>query len=147
MVVIRLARSGAKKSPFYHVVVTDKRNARDGRLIERVGYFDPMARGRATLLELNQERIDHWVKQGAIPSDRVSKLIKQFAKTDKTQPVTRPSANEVRNLQREESQKAAAKKLAAEKKAAEEAAKAEAEEAKKAEANAEEAKPEAEKSE
>jgi small subunit ribosomal protein S16 len=80
MVVIRLARGGAKKSPFYHVVVADKRRSRDGRYIEQVGYFNPVARGQATRLEMKKDRIDHWIGQGAQPSERVSALIKQFDK-------------------------------------------------------------------
>lgn len=79
MVVIRLARGGSKKNPFYHVVVTDRRNARDGRFIERVGYFDPMARGKATRLTLEKDRIQHWVSQGALPSQRVQTLLKEVA--------------------------------------------------------------------
>lgn len=78
MVVIRLARSGAKKRPFYHVVVTDKRNRRDGRFIERLGYFNPVARGQEVPLLLVRERVAHWVSQGAQPSDRVNSLIKQW---------------------------------------------------------------------
>ena len=77
MVVIRLARTGAKKSPFYHLVVTDKRNARDGRFIERVGYFNPVARGQAVRLQLEKDRIDHWMGLGAQPSERVQSLIKE----------------------------------------------------------------------
>lgn len=80
MVVIRLARGGAKKNPFYHVVATDKRNSRDGKYLERLGYFNPVARSQATRIELNQERIDHWVSKGAQISDRVQRLIKDFAK-------------------------------------------------------------------
>jgi small subunit ribosomal protein S16 len=76
MVVIRLARGGAKKSPFYHIVVTNKTNARDGRFIERVGYFNPNARGKAVRLELKSERIEHWIKQGAQLSERVSYIVK-----------------------------------------------------------------------
>ncbi len=77
MVTIRLARGGAKKRPFYHVVVTDSRSSRDGRYIERVGFFNPVARGQEERLRLNQERIDHWIGQGAQTSDRVAKLIKE----------------------------------------------------------------------
>ena len=77
MVKIRLARSGAKKRPFYHVVVTDSRNARDGRYIERVGFFNPVARGQEVKLRIDTDRIDHWVGQGAQTSDRVAKLIEQ----------------------------------------------------------------------
>ena len=80
MVVIRLARGGSKKRPFYHVVVTDSRNARDGRFIERLGYFNPIARGGEIPLKLELERIDHWLSQGATPSDRVKGLIKESRK-------------------------------------------------------------------
>ncbi len=80
MVVIRLARGGAKDSPFYHIVVTDSRNSRDGRYIERVGFFNPMARGQEEKLRINLERVEHWKSKGAQPSERVAKLIKQAAK-------------------------------------------------------------------
>ena len=80
MVTIRLARTGAKKRPFYHIVVTDSRNARDGRYIERLGFFNPIARGGEESLRLNSERIDHWVSKGAQVSDRVAALVKQAAK-------------------------------------------------------------------
>lgn len=80
MVTIRLARGGAKKKPFYHVVVTDIRSRRDGRYIERVGFFNPMARGAEKELELSLDRVDHWVSQGADTSDRVKQLIKQARK-------------------------------------------------------------------
>ncbi|MCX2958731.1 MAG: 30S ribosomal protein S16, partial [Serratia symbiotica] len=74
MVTIRLARGGAKKRPFYQVVVTDSRNARDGRFIERVGFFNPIATGQAKALRL--DRIEHWIGLGATVSDRVHALIK-----------------------------------------------------------------------
>lgn len=80
MVVIRLSRGGAKKRPFYHVVVADKRRARDSRCIERVGYFNPIASGKDVRLLLNSERVQYWLSQGAQPSDRVQQLIKTFAK-------------------------------------------------------------------
>ena len=79
MVTIRLARGGAKKRPFYHIVVTDSRNKRDGRYIERLGYFNPVASGQEQTLKLDQERIDYWVSQGAQTSERVAKLIKTNA--------------------------------------------------------------------
>ncbi len=75
MVKIRLARGGAKKQPFYHIVVTDSRNRRDGRNIERLGFFNPVARGQEERLRINQERVDHWVGQGAQISERVSHLL------------------------------------------------------------------------
>ena len=81
MVTIRLSRGGAKKKPFYHVVVTDSRMRRDGRYIERVGFFNPMARGAEKELELSLDRVDHWISQGAGTSDRVNQLIKQARKT------------------------------------------------------------------
>jgi small subunit ribosomal protein S16 len=81
MVTIRLSRGGAKKKPFYHVVVTDSRMPRDGRYIERVGYFNPMARGAEKNLELSLDRIDHWVAKGASTSVRVNTLVKQARKT------------------------------------------------------------------
>ncbi len=71
MVVFRLARAGAKKAPFYHVVVADSRKARGGRFIERMGFYNPMALGLETTLQLNQERIAYWVGCGAQPSERV----------------------------------------------------------------------------
>ncbi|WP_339056487.1 30S ribosomal protein S16 [Candidatus Regiella endosymbiont of Tuberolachnus salignus] len=80
MVTIRLARGGAKKRPFYQVVVTDSRNARDGRFIERVGFFNPIASGKADVLRLDLERIKYWFEQGASASERVVTLIKNFEK-------------------------------------------------------------------
>lgn len=80
MVTIRLARGGSKKRPFYQVVVTDSRSARNGRFIERVGFFNPLAQGKAEELRLNMERIEHWTGLGATVSDRVSALIKQAKK-------------------------------------------------------------------
>ena len=80
MVTIRLSRGGAKKRPFYHVVVTDSRSKRDGRYIERVGFFNPVASGNAQRLSLNEERIQYWIGTGAQASDRVSSLIKEFRK-------------------------------------------------------------------
>lgn len=79
MVTIRLARGGAKKRPFYQVVVTDSRNARDGRFIEKVGFFNPTAQGQAEKLRLDTDRINHWVELGAQLSDRVAKLVKDNA--------------------------------------------------------------------
>lgn len=76
MVTIRLARGGSKKRPFYHLVVTDSRNKRDGRFIERLGFFNPVARGQEEVLRLDQDRIEYWVSQGAQPSDRVAKLLR-----------------------------------------------------------------------
>lgn len=80
MVTIRLARTGAKKRPFYHIVVADSRKPRDGRYIERLGFFNPVAVGSEERLRLDRERVDHWISQGAQPSDRVAKLVKDAAK-------------------------------------------------------------------
>lgn len=80
MVTIRLARGGAKKRPFFQVVVTDSRNARDGRFIERVGFFNPLAAGQAEALRLDLDRVNHWVGLGATVSDRVATLIKEAKK-------------------------------------------------------------------
>ena len=76
MVTIRLSRGGAKKRPFYHIVVTDSRNRRDGRYIERLGFFNPIATGGEQELDLNLERADYWLEQGAKASERVAGLIK-----------------------------------------------------------------------
>lgn len=83
MVVIRLSRSGAKKRPFYHLVVADKKRSRDGRFIERIGYFNPIAAGKDLPLIINIERLQYWITNGAQPSDRVKHLIKVHAKMAK----------------------------------------------------------------
>lgn len=80
MVTIRLARGGSKKRPFYHVVVTDSRSPRDGRYIERVGFFNPIATGGEEPLRLDVARIEYWVGTGAQMSDRVASLLKQAQK-------------------------------------------------------------------
>lgn len=79
MVTIRLARGGAKRRPFYSIVVTDSRNARDGRFIERVGFFNPVATGKEEELRLDAARVEFWMSKGAQPSERVAQLIKQAA--------------------------------------------------------------------
>lgn len=76
MVVIRLSRGGAKKRPFYHIVVANKAKPRDGHFIERLGYFNPIASGKEAGLKLDLERVQHWIANGAQPSDRVQHLIK-----------------------------------------------------------------------
>ena len=77
MVFIRLARGGAKNRPFYNVVVADSRSRRDGRFIERVGFYNPVAAEGAESIRLNQERIGYWVQNGAQLSDTVARLVKQ----------------------------------------------------------------------
>ena len=77
MVKIRLSRGGAKKQPFYHIVVMDGRKARDGRSIERLGFFNPVARGQEERLRLALERVDYWKGVGAQVSDRVQALVSE----------------------------------------------------------------------
>jgi len=77
MVKIRLSRGGAKKNPFYHIVVMDSRKARDGRNIERVGFFNPVARGQEERLRVDLERVDYWTGVGAKVSDRVKSLVSE----------------------------------------------------------------------
>jgi small subunit ribosomal protein S16 len=78
MVIIRLARGGTTKRPFYHVVVTDRRSPRDGRYIERIGFFNPIAAGGEDRLRVDLGRVDHWLAQGAQASERVADLLKQY---------------------------------------------------------------------
>jgi small subunit ribosomal protein S16 len=80
MVSIRLSRAGAKKRPFYHLVVTDSRNRRDGRYIERLGFFNPVGKEHEENLRIDIERVDYWIGQGAQPSDRVASLLKSHRK-------------------------------------------------------------------
>ncbi len=80
MVTIRLARGGSKKRPFYHLTVTDSRRARDSRYIERVGFFNPIARGQEQRLRVDIDRVEHWVGLGAQLSERVSTLVKEAKK-------------------------------------------------------------------
>lgn len=77
MVSIRLARSGAKKRPFYHVVVTDSRSSRDGRFIERLGFYNPIAAEHEEKLRIDRERVVYWTSKGAKTSDAVARLLKQ----------------------------------------------------------------------
>lgn len=79
MVTIRLARGGSKKRPFYHVVVADSRKSRNGRFIERIGFFNPIAKGKEERLRIQQDRIAHWVGLGAQLSERVKKLSQEAA--------------------------------------------------------------------
>jgi small subunit ribosomal protein S16 len=80
MVVIRLARGGAKKRPFYNIVVADSRERRDGRFIERVGYYNPMAAANEQALRVAMDRVTHWVGVGAQPSPTVRRLVEQAKK-------------------------------------------------------------------
>ena len=81
MVTIRMARGGSKKRPFYKIVVTDSRKPRDSGYIERLGFFNPRATGQEVRLELKQDRVDHWIKEGAQLSTRIATLLKESAKT------------------------------------------------------------------
>lgn len=78
MVKIRLARAGTTKRPFYHVVVTDRRSPRDGRYIERIGFFNPIAAGGEERLRVDLGRVEHWVARGAQASERVADLLKEY---------------------------------------------------------------------
>jgi len=119
MVKIRLARGGAKKKPFYSIVATDSRKRRDSGYIERIGYFNPVARGQEVRLTIEEDRLDYWTSKGAQISDRVKQLVKEFKD---------PSIREKRVAEQGARAAAVAAKLAAEAKAkADEEAKAEAE--------------------
>jgi len=124
MVKIRLARGGAKKKPFYSIVATDSRKRRDSGYIERIGYFNPVARGQEVRLQLEEDRLAYWISQGAQISDRVKQLAREYKD---------PSIRE-KYLAVKASKKAAAEKVKLDAKA-----KAELEAAAKAEAPAEEA--------
>ena len=80
MVTIRLSRGGAKKRPYFHIVVTDSRKRRDSGYIERIGFFNPMSKGQEVRFQIEMERYEHWLGQGAQPSERVANLVKQHLK-------------------------------------------------------------------
>ena len=80
MVTIRLTRRGAKKTPFYHIVVTDSRMRQGGMTLEQVGFFNPIPTGKQRRLELKLDRVDYWVGKGAKPSERVAELVKNHRK-------------------------------------------------------------------
>lgn len=86
MVKIRLTRGGAKKRPFYHIVVTDQRNKRDGRAIERIGYYNPVARGAEPRVQIDTARVDHWVGVGAQLSEKVDQLYREAVKAAAAEP-------------------------------------------------------------
>ena len=133
MVTIRLSRAGAKKRPFYHITVTDSRKPRDGRFIERVGFFNPIAQGNDVRLKVDHERVNYWVGTGASLSERVESLIKE----------SKLSPEEIKkSLGKKEQLRL--KKLAKKKEALAEEAAPEAAEAPAEEAPAEEAAPESE---
>jgi len=78
MVIIRCSRAGMLKRPFYHIVVTDSRNRRDGRYIERIGYYNPIAVGKALPVAVKLDRVDYWLSKGAQTSDTVANLLKKY---------------------------------------------------------------------
>jgi small subunit ribosomal protein S16 len=80
MVTIRLARGGRTERPFYHIVVTDSRKPRDGRYIERLGFYNPVAAGKEVALQIAEDRVNYWVSQGAQPSEQVQSLLKKAKK-------------------------------------------------------------------
>ena len=82
MVTIRLARAGSKKRPFYHITVADSRVSRDGRFVERIGFYNPIAKGAEEGTRLDLERLDYWQRQGAQLSDRVALIAKQYRKAN-----------------------------------------------------------------
>ena len=92
MVVIRLARGGAKKRPFFNVVVADSRRARDGRFIERLGFYNPKAPAGHESLRINRERLAHWQGQGAILSPTAARLVKQMGAQQAAQAAPQPAA-------------------------------------------------------
>tara|TARA_B110000285_G_scaffold194929_1_gene224881 strand:- start:490 stop:978 length:489 start_codon:yes stop_codon:yes gene_type:complete len=140
MVTIRLARGGAKKRPFYGIMVADQRRSPRGRFIERVGFFNPRATGGEESLRIDTDRVDYWISKGAQPSDRVASLLKQFAKGPEAlaeETAARDAAKEAKKLAAEKAESDAVK--AAEKvqaDAAKAAEKAEADAAKAAAAEA-----------
>ncbi|BAP58176.1 30S ribosomal protein S16 [Thioploca ingrica] len=92
MVTIRLSRGGAKKRPYYHIIVTDSRSRRDGRYIERLGFFNPIASGKATEpLRIDLARTQYWLSNGAQASERVEQLIKEYSKKAPIAPVVNQS--------------------------------------------------------
>ncbi len=79
MVTIRLANTGAKRNPYYHIVVIDSRKKLSGRPLERIGFFNPSATGQEVPLKIELDRVEYWVSQGAQLSDRVAKMVKESA--------------------------------------------------------------------
>lgn len=143
MVVIRLSRGGSKKNPFYNVVVADSRNRRDGRFIERVGFYNPSARANAEGLRIDEARVDHWTSNGAQLSDTVARLVKFHAKGPEAMIAAKAKdAAKVEAAKAKAAEAEAAKiKAAADAAKAEADAKAAAEAAEKAAAEAEAAAP------
>ena len=127
MLTIRLSRAGAKKRPFFHITVADSRKPRDGRFVERVGFFNPIASGKEVRLDLNHERLDYWVSKGAQISDRVLFLMKQEKESpeQKAKREEKKEKKRIKKASKKASEKATAT-VAPEEAAPEEAAKEEA---------------------
>ena len=136
MVTIRLARGGAKKRPFYGIMVADQRRAPRGRFIERIGFFNPRAIGGEERLRIDTDRVEYWVSKGAKPSDRVATLLKEFAKGPEAVEAEKAKLAERAEAKAKASAAAEADAVKAQEAAAADA-KAEAEAAAKAEAAAE----------
>jgi len=134
MVTIRLARGGAKKRPFYGIMVADSRRSPRGRFIERVGFFNPRAVGGEERMRVDTDRVEYWISQGAQPSDRVASLLKQFAKGPEAL-----AAETAKLVAATDAKKAAADKAEAKSVTAHEVAEAEAKKAAAAEAAEKEA--------
>ena len=126
MVIIRLSRGGSKKTPFYNVVVADSRNRRDGRFIERIGFYNPMAKIGTEALRIDNERVTHWKGHGALLSDSVNRLVKLHLKgPDAIVALMKKDADKIEARKAKEAAKKAEElKAAMEAKEAEEKAKA-----------------------
>jgi ribosomal protein S16 len=120
MLAIRLSRGGAKKRPFYHIVVAEKRRTRDGKYVERLGLFNPIAAGQELRLRLDQERYQYWLSQGAQPTERVVKLAREAEEHQGVVAAKRPSATQVKSPQAEVPEPATAEASAEEAQTAEE---------------------------
>ena len=102
MVTIRLSRAGAKKRPFYHLVVTDSRNKRDGRYIERLGFFNPSAKDSEEDIRLDLDRINNWISKGAQVSSRVSDLLKLQQMSREERKLIKKSKADKKRIKRQE---------------------------------------------
>ena len=121
MVVIRLSRGGAKKRPFYHISVSDKRNKRDGSFIEKIGFYNPIAKDGEEKIKVNLERYEYWLSVGAQPSDTVEMLVKRSGMSAEEIEKIENKKKEQQRLKKEKEILAAQEKAAAEEAPAEEA--------------------------
>ena len=139
MVIVRLAKSGAKKNPYYFITVADSRKPRDGAFIERLGFFNPSAKGSEERMRFNVERLDHWIAQGAQVSDKVKELAKDARLSPEDLQTKFDAKKEKRSKKKEAIKAKKVAELEAQAKEIEEEAEAPAEEAPAEEAPAEEA--------